>query len=164
MQGKFFGHQQMGRPCPHCGTPLIMADYDDSCYVFPGRLHKPCQWGQNGKVVVSVYARNPIWVHVIVRGVKKKDGITSIDATLDKFNFHIESPSPKEEFKKHLKGWERCPDCGAMLEFDIERKLGNVTTYVGYCPERNTREKIERLPGCKKCNDTIHGGHFMDLD
>jgi len=111
MQGKFFGHQQID-PCPHCGTPLIMADFDDSCYVFPGRLHKPCQWGKHGEVVVSVYAnQNPIWVHVIVRGVKKKNGITSIDATLDKFNFHIESPS-EEEFKKHLKGWDHCPDCG----------------------------------------------------
>ena len=37
MKGRFFGYEQID-PCPHCGTPRVLADWDDDCYVIPGLL------------------------------------------------------------------------------------------------------------------------------
>ena len=37
MRGRFFGYEQID-PCPACGTPRVLADWDDDCYVIPGLL------------------------------------------------------------------------------------------------------------------------------
>ena len=169
MKGKFFGYKQID-PCPHCGTPRVGADYDDDYYVIPGNLKEPCQWSRNGEVTISVHSpqipsQKKNWVRVLVQGTREEDGVVLVGATLDKFNFYVpaqEQAPSTEELKEHLQGWECCPDCGATLEFDSGEKLGNVTTFIGRCPQKDTQEEIERLPGCAKCATSAHGGHFVD--
>ena len=37
MKDVFFGYKQTTN-CKHCGTPRVLADWDDDVYVFPGRV------------------------------------------------------------------------------------------------------------------------------
>ena len=128
-------------PCPHCGTPRVGIDQDDTYSKEPGVLtpDRPATCSFSG-----------YW--------KQRDGRWAILAVWEYATLHSIHPVRQAcTYGDLLEDMPTvCPDCGETLAFEYDDTLHDAgsTAAVGvlYCPAtRHRKPGIKHLPSCGQC-------------